>query len=239
MYAYDVQTPLAATDAEENYLELKHVTNLSRWTISNQKNVKEEAQKLKSIAAQPNAIYPNPVRPHQKTFAMGMGAGMYTLIMFDAVGQQVYRTSFEVQGGTQSGTFTVSELPTGNYYYTLQADNQPTIIYNFLAIKPVQLLQPQVIPQIDTALQELDVEKAKSLCESNPGPLTNIIQAGLARTDTSNYDSEQMREAMEEASAEELSGPFVQRGHHGPSTAFMGQSGPRKPIPLARVAPIL
>lgn len=83
------------------------------------------------------------------------------------------------------------------------------IVYNALAIQADRILQPQLVPEIDQALEELDIEKAKTLCESNPGPLTNIIQAGLSRTDTSNYDLEQVKEAMEEASAEELSDPYL------------------------------
>jgi biopolymer transport protein ExbB len=83
------------------------------------------------------------------------------------------------------------------------------IVYNALAVQSDRILQPQLVPEIDQAFEELDIEQAKKLCESNPGPLTNIIQAGLLRTDVSNYDMEQVKEAMEEASAEELSGPYL------------------------------
>ncbi|MGK0176713.1 MAG: biopolymer transport protein ExbB [Lentimonas sp.] len=83
------------------------------------------------------------------------------------------------------------------------------IVYNSTAIQADQILQPQLMPKIDEALEALDIAKAKTLCESNPGPLTNIIKAGLSRTDISNYNSEQIKEAMEEASAEELSDPYL------------------------------
>ena len=83
------------------------------------------------------------------------------------------------------------------------------IVYNSIAIQSTQILQPQLVPQIDQALEELDVDQAKNLCESNPGPLTNIIKAGLSRTDVSDYNSDQIKEAMEEASAEELSDPYL------------------------------
>ena len=62
------------------------------------------------------------------------------------------------------------------------------IVYNALAVKSDQILQPKLVPEIDQAFEELDIEQAKTLCESNPGPLTNIIQAGLSRTDISDYD---------------------------------------------------
>ena len=83
------------------------------------------------------------------------------------------------------------------------------IVYNALAVQSDRILQSQLVPEIGQALEELDIEQAKTLCESNPGPLTNIIQAGLSRTDISDYDMEQVKEAMEEASAEELSGPYL------------------------------
>jgi len=83
------------------------------------------------------------------------------------------------------------------------------IIYNFMAIRPEPILNTETTVQIDAALGELDVEKAKSLCLENPSPVTNIIEAGMNRVDVDNYDPEQVKEAIEEASAEELSGPFV------------------------------
>ena len=83
------------------------------------------------------------------------------------------------------------------------------IVYNSMAVQMSQILQPQIVPEIDQALEALDIEKAKSLCETNPGPLTNIVLAGLLRTDPADHDSEQIKEAMEEASAEELSDPYL------------------------------
>ena len=83
------------------------------------------------------------------------------------------------------------------------------IVYNFMAVQTDQILQPQVVPEIDQAFEALDIDKAKTLCEDNPGPLTNIVKAGLSRTSTSNYNSEHIKEAMEEASAEELASPYL------------------------------
>jgi len=61
------------------------------------------------------------------------------------------------------------------------------IVYNFMAINPNQILQPSVLPEIDTALQALDIEKARSICDENPAPSTNIIHAGLVRVDTNRW----------------------------------------------------
>ena len=83
------------------------------------------------------------------------------------------------------------------------------IVYNFMAVKPGPILQSEVVPQLEEALQTLDIAKAKSICDENPAPTTNIIGAGLARVDLDNYNAEQVKEAVEEASAEELADPFV------------------------------
>jgi biopolymer transport protein ExbB len=83
------------------------------------------------------------------------------------------------------------------------------IVYNFMAINPSQILQPTVLPEIDDALKAMDIEKARSICDQNPAPVTSIIHAGLARVDLNRYNPEQVKEAVEEASAEELAGPFV------------------------------
>ena len=83
------------------------------------------------------------------------------------------------------------------------------IVYNFMAVSVKQLLQPEVLPEIDAALQQLDVDRAREICSEHPAPSTNIVHAGLARVDLYNYDSEQVKEAIEEAAAEELANPFV------------------------------
>jgi len=83
------------------------------------------------------------------------------------------------------------------------------IVYNFIAVKPGPILQNDLMEEIEEALKTADVEKAKTICAENPAPTTNIIHAGLQRVDTRDYNPEQVKEAVEEASAEELSGPFV------------------------------
>lgn len=83
------------------------------------------------------------------------------------------------------------------------------IVYNFLAVRPEPILNTQATVQIDEALAALDVEKAKTICQENPSPVTNIIESGMNRVDINNYDAEQVKEAIEESSSEELAGPFV------------------------------
>ena len=83
------------------------------------------------------------------------------------------------------------------------------IVYNFLAVRPEPILNAAATVQIDEALAALDVEKAKTICQENPSPVTNIIEAGMNRVDVNNFDPEQVKEAIEESSSEELAGPFV------------------------------
>ena len=39
------------------------------------------------------------------------------------------------------------------------------IVYNFMAVSVKQLLQPSLLPEIDAALKELDIERARSICD--------------------------------------------------------------------------
>jgi biopolymer transport protein ExbB len=83
------------------------------------------------------------------------------------------------------------------------------IVYNFIAVKPGPILRSELMPEIEETLKNVDIKQAQSICEQNPAPTTNIIRAGLQRVDPQDYNSEQVKEAVEEASAEELSGPFI------------------------------
>jgi len=60
------------------------------------------------------------------------------------------------------------------------------IVYNFMAVKSGPILAPKVTPEIEKALGNLDLARAKSICEENPSPTTNIVHAGLARVDLKN-----------------------------------------------------
>ena len=72
------------------------------------------------------------------------------------------------------------------------------IVYNFMAIRPDMLLQPAATLQVDKALEDLDIDKAKQLFVQNPAPTTSVIAAGLNRVDLNNYDPEPIKEAIEE-----------------------------------------
>ena len=83
------------------------------------------------------------------------------------------------------------------------------IVYNFLVVNANRLLQPAIITDITDALKALDLDKARSICSENTAPATNIIHAGLARADISQYDGNAIKEAIEDSTVEELAGPYV------------------------------
>ncbi|MBC2596079.1 MotA/TolQ/ExbB proton channel family protein [Ruficoccus amylovorans] len=83
------------------------------------------------------------------------------------------------------------------------------IIYNLLMIREKPFLRPDLAQKLAPAMESLDFDGARKICEDNPAVLTNIISAGLDRIDGQHIDPESMKEAMEESSTEELAAPFV------------------------------
>ncbi|MGJ3242357.1 MAG: MotA/TolQ/ExbB proton channel family protein [Opitutales bacterium] len=83
------------------------------------------------------------------------------------------------------------------------------MLYNSLAIRTKPFLRPDLIAEIEPAMRDLDVEKARSICDENPTPVTNIIGAGLRRIHDGELDPVAIEKAVEEASSEELASPFV------------------------------
>lgn len=82
------------------------------------------------------------------------------------------------------------------------------IVFNFLNMRTKSFYAPQALGEIREALENLDIERAKELCANNPSIVTNIVGSGLDRIgDTINLEA--VEKAMEEASSEELAGPFV------------------------------
>jgi len=83
------------------------------------------------------------------------------------------------------------------------------IIYNFLMIREKPFLRPDVIEELKPVMRSLQLDKVKQICDDNPTVVTNIVYAGLERVDDEHLDPDAVKEAMEEASTEELAGPFV------------------------------
>ncbi|HMO04642.1 MAG TPA: MotA/TolQ/ExbB proton channel family protein [Kiritimatiellia bacterium] len=77
-------------------------------------------------------------------------------------------------------------------------------IYNALVIRPSKMLKPEIIDQIKTAVADLDIERARMLCVSNPAPVTNIVQAGLDRIKSGELHISSIEKGMEEYSLQEV-----------------------------------
>ncbi|MCC5023198.1 MAG: MotA/TolQ/ExbB proton channel family protein [Candidatus Synoicihabitans palmerolidicus] len=83
------------------------------------------------------------------------------------------------------------------------------ILYNALSVREQALLRPEVSAQLQTSLDRGDVETAREVCAENPCLVANITAAGLVRVkEIETYDAEAVEKAMEEASVEEIAGPF-------------------------------
>ncbi len=77
-------------------------------------------------------------------------------------------------------------------------------IYNALVIRPSKMLKPEILDQIKTAVADLDIERARMLCVSNPAPVTNIVQAGLDRIKSGELHISSIEKGMEEYSLQEV-----------------------------------
>jgi biopolymer transport protein ExbB len=83
------------------------------------------------------------------------------------------------------------------------------IVYNFIAVRPRKLLDIDKLEEVAEKAKSFEIDEARQLCQDSPSPLTNIADAGLERITSDFVDAESMEKAMEEASVEELSSPFV------------------------------
>lgn len=82
------------------------------------------------------------------------------------------------------------------------------ILYNAMQIREQPLLRADVVGELDQALSTADVAAAKTICDENPCLVANITRAGLVRAEGEHFDPEAVEKAMEEASVEEVAGPF-------------------------------
>ena len=78
-------------------------------------------------------------------------------------------------------------------------------IYGFIITPESKMLTPALVPGIQEALDNVRLEEAATICNSNPSLLTNILNAGLQRISDGVLDVQSMEKAMEEASVEETS----------------------------------
>lgn len=76
-------------------------------------------------------------------------------------------------------------------------------VYGFLAVREDKLLHLELLPPLQTAIRQLDFQRAASICSGTPSVMTNILGAGLNRTAQGAIDSESITKAMEDAAVEE------------------------------------
>jgi biopolymer transport protein ExbB len=78
-------------------------------------------------------------------------------------------------------------------------------VYGFMIVRTGKMLTPELVPPLQDALDNLDLEEAVKICRGTPSILTNIVQAGLMRISDGILDVPSMEKAMEEAAVEETS----------------------------------
>jgi biopolymer transport protein ExbB len=83
------------------------------------------------------------------------------------------------------------------------------ILHNSLTVREKPLLRPDVTARLDGALGQADLAGAQAICEAEPGIVANITKAGLGRIKGEVFDPVAVEKAMEEASVEEVAGPFI------------------------------
>lgn len=83
------------------------------------------------------------------------------------------------------------------------------IVYNFMMVRPKVLAPDGSINHLKQLSASLDIEGINQYCENTVNPVTNIFSAGMERITPQEFDPESIQSAMDDATAEELSGPFT------------------------------
>lgn len=87
-------------------------------------------------------------------------------------------------------------------------------IYCFILYKSSRMTQPDLIAPLSQALERLDLNAARGICNANPGILTNVLSAGLRRLRPGDeVDIPAVEKAMEEASQEEVASGMKPLGY--------------------------
>ncbi|MBN1556574.1 MAG: MotA/TolQ/ExbB proton channel family protein [Lentisphaerae bacterium] len=76
-------------------------------------------------------------------------------------------------------------------------------VYGFITVRAGNMLMPDLVPRLQEHFDALDLDSASTLCDANPGLLTNVVGAGLSRVSDGLLDVPAMEKAMEEAAVEE------------------------------------
>ena len=82
-------------------------------------------------------------------------------------------------------------------------------VFNFIAIRRTSFIDDAVLSELDTAVSQMDIEKAHEICLNNPAPITNTFNYGLDQVRKENFSTEAVEKAFDNASSKELSSSFV------------------------------
>ena len=143
-----------------------------------------------------------------KVLGLFVLAGISTMMVSSAFAQAADAVAAVAEdAGTQ--TTVLSLLKQGGLLmYPLGLLSVATIglaVYGFMIVRTSKMLTPELVPPLQDALDELDLETAIQICRGTPSILTNIVQAGLLRISDGVLDVPSRENAMEEAAVEETS----------------------------------
>lgn len=83
------------------------------------------------------------------------------------------------------------------------------IVYNFMMVRRKVLAPQGSIDQLKALALNLDIDGINTYCENTVNPVTNIFAAGMERISPTDFDPAAIQLAMDDATAEELAGPFA------------------------------
>lgn len=83
------------------------------------------------------------------------------------------------------------------------------IAYNAMMIRQKVLAPKDSINQLQQLTGTLDIDGINNYCENTNNPITNVFAAGIERITPEDFDPEAIRDAMDDAAAEELAAPYT------------------------------
>ncbi len=75
--------------------------------------------------------------------------------------------------------------------------------YGYMNFGDKKMVRSDLVPNLKSALQTMDLQNASSICGGNPSTLTRILNAGLMRMSGESMDLRSVEKAMEESSVVE------------------------------------
>jgi len=76
-------------------------------------------------------------------------------------------------------------------------------IYGYMNFGDKKMVRADLVPNLKSALQTMDLQSASSVCGGNPSTLTRVLNAGLMRMSGETMDLRSVEKAMEESSVVE------------------------------------